>query len=242
MWMGYSTRRLMGSFSFCRWDKYINPCSWRDAAHLSELSCGNTLWGVLLLVDKCWHGQKQLEAGERGRKALKAQWILFSIAASPFAICPGSLGIPVIPCLSVQFQTVWGSTITTPAELRLQMKNSSCLMALLCHEDSGMGSEVWAPFCLHRYQFGKLTREWQAIGKIKQINSNTFQTKNCKKKCLAFLYSVLAFSGNSVMIRHFEKLFIFVWMICLGNQGHEITPCVYTYIYACGRCLPSIQQ
>lgn len=65
--------------------------------------------------------------------------MLFSIDASPFAICPGSLGIPAIPCLSVQFQTVWGLTVPTPAELSLQMKSSSCLMALLCHK-----TQEWA--------------------------------------------------------------------------------------------------
>lgn len=38
------------------------PCTWRHAAYLSELSCGNTLLGeILLLGGKCGHGQKQLE-------------------------------------------------------------------------------------------------------------------------------------------------------------------------------------
>lgn len=45
------------------WDGFssIGKRQWRHAARLSELSCGNTLRGVLLLVGKCEHGQKQLE-------------------------------------------------------------------------------------------------------------------------------------------------------------------------------------
>lgn len=98
--------------------------------------------------------------------------MLFGSAARPFAICPGRLGaqLPVIPCLSVQIRTVWGSAVPTPAELSLQMKSCLCSIALLCNARAGFGSLSCVLFCLCRDQFRNLAREWLLVSKTKQAN------------------------------------------------------------------------
>lgn len=173
MWMGLCIGRLVGQIFFCRWDKYIEPWTWRDAAHLSEVSCENRLWGILLLVGKCGHGQKQLQVRQEstgGLVTIVQQWckilcnLLWQPGSSPTST-NSLLECEVSDCVGFSW-TYTLCTYTVPCRWRtIYAQFYSCVVpgqaTVLC--------------CLHRDQFGNHARKWLAVGKNKQTKS--FQNK-----------------------------------------------------------------